>query len=144
MHLTETQREHLAGRLRDERERVLRALAQFGERSAAEERAVERHHPDVPVVVQHETDRYNRALDALELQRLTRELGEIEEAMKRLENEPERFGHDERTGEEIPFERLGVIPWARTRADDPHREATNIVEVDADVLRAYRNERYSG
>jgi RNA polymerase-binding transcription factor DksA len=112
MHLNATQRDHLAGRLRDERERVLRALAQFGERSAAQERAVDRHNPDVAVVARHEADTYNQALDALELQRLTRELGEIEEAVKRLESEPERFGHDARTGEVIPFERLDVIPWA--------------------------------
>jgi DnaK suppressor protein len=144
MHLTEKQRDHLAGRLRDERERVLRALARFGERSAAAEREVQRQNLDVPVGAQHETDTYNQALDALELERLTRELGEIEEAMKRLEHDAERFGHDERTGEEIPFERLDAIPWARTRADDPHRESTNIVAADSDVLRAYRNERYAG
>ena len=64
--------------------------------------------------------------------------------MKRLEGDPERFGHDERTGAEIPFERLDLIPWARTRAEDPHSVATNIVAADSDVLRAYRNERYAG
>ena len=107
MHLTETQREHLAGRLRDERERVLGVLA-------------------------------------LELSRLTRELGEIEDAMMRLEAEPERFGHDERTGEDIPFERLDMVPWARTRGNEPPREATNVIAADSDVLSAYRNERYAG
>jgi DnaK suppressor protein len=124
MHLTEQARDHLARRLQEERERVIGALAQFGKRSSA--------------------DSYNQALNALELSRLSRELGEIDEAIRRLEREPERFGHDELTGEQIPFERLDLVPWARTRAEDPHKMATDIVAVDSDVLRAYRNERYSG
>ena len=58
------------------------------------------------------------ACSPLKLSRLTRELGEIEDAMMRLEAEPERFGHDERTGEDIPFERLDIDsmgPYARRR-----------------------------
>ena len=124
MHLTEQARDHLARRLHEERERVIGALAQFGKRSSA--------------------DSYNQALNALELSRLTRELREIDEAIQRLEREPERFGHDELTGEQIPFERLDLVPWARTRAEDPHKLATDIVAADPDVLNAYRNERYSG
>ena len=124
MHLTEQARDHLARRLHEERERVIGALAQFGKQSSA--------------------DSYNQALNALELSRLTRALGEIDEAIRRLEREPERFGHDELTGEQIPFERLDLVPWARTAAEDPHKMATDIVAADPDVLRAYRNERYSG
>ena len=124
MHLTEQERDHLARRLHEERERVVGALASFGKQSSA--------------------DSYNQALNALELSRLSRDLDEIDEAIRRLEREPERFGHDERTGEDIPFERLELVPWARTRTDDPHTVATDIVAADSDVLRAYRNERYSG
>jgi DnaK suppressor protein len=124
MHLTEQARDHLARRLHEERERVVGVLAQFGKRSSA--------------------DSYNQALNALELSRLSRELGEIDEAIQRLEREPERFGHDELTGEQIPLERLDLVPWARTRAEDPHKMATDIVAADSDVLSAYRNERYSG
>lgn len=144
MHLTEQERDHLARRLHEERERVVGALAQFGKRSSAADRAAEGHDPEAAFHMKHEPDSYNQALDALELSRLSRELGEIDEAIGRLEREPERFGHDERTGEMIPFERLDLVPWARTRAEDPHRVATDIVAADSDVLRAYRNERYSG
>lgn len=144
MHLTEQECEHLARRLHEERERVVGALAKLGKRSSAADREVEGHHTDAAFHMQHAPDSYNQALDALELSRLTRELGEIEEAIRRLEGEPERFGHDERTGERIPFERLDLVPWARTLADDPHKVATDIVAADSDVLRAYRNERYSG
>lgn len=124
MHLTEPEREQLARRLQEERESVVRALADFGK--------------------QLSVDSYNQALNALELSRLTRVLREIDEAIRRLEREPERFGRDERTGEKIPFERLDVVPWARTRTADPHTIVTDIVAADSDVLRAYRNERYSG
>jgi len=144
MHLTNEQRDHLARRLHEERDRVVGALAHFGERSLAADRDVERRSHNAAFHTEHEPDVYNRALDALELSRLSRELGEIDEAIKRLAREPERFGHDERTGEEIPFERLDLIPWARTRAENPHSVTTNIVAADADVLRAYRNERYAG
>ena len=144
MHLTDKQRDHLARRLHAERERVVGALAHLGEQSLAAERDMERHDPNAVLRAEHEPDVYNQALDALELSRLSRELGEIDDAVQRLEGDPERFGHDERTGEEIPFERLDLIPWARTRAEDPHSVATNIVAADSDVLRAYRNERYAG
>src|SRR5436309_1291049 len=140
MPLTNSQREHLAKRLREERERIGSALARFGRGRLAAERDVERQQPNTAFQVEHEPDVYNQALDALEVSRLSRELGEIEEAIKRLEGEAERFGYDERTGEEIPFERLDLIPWARTRAEDPHNVPTNIVAADSDVLRAYRNE----
>ncbi|HKW49642.1 MAG TPA: TraR/DksA C4-type zinc finger protein [Gemmatimonadaceae bacterium] len=144
MHLTQQERDHLARRLHEERERIVGALAKFGKRASAEERKVEGHDSHTAFHVEHEPDAYNQALDSLELSRLSRELGEIDEARRRLESEPERFGHDERTGERIPFERLDLVPWARTCAEDPHKVATDIVAADSDVLRAYRNERYSG
>jgi RNA polymerase-binding transcription factor DksA len=52
----------------------------------------------------------SRAKDTI----LTLELEEIDAALKRLYHSPQDFGRDERTGHDIPFERLDVIPWART------------------------------
>ena len=144
MHLTKQECDHLARRLHEERERVVGTLAKIGQRLSAADREVEGHDANAAFHMEHEPDAYNQALNALELSRLTRDLGAIDEAIRRLEREPERFGHDERTGEQIPFERLDLVPWARTRAEDPHRMATDIVAADPDVLRAYRNERYSG
>jgi RNA polymerase-binding transcription factor DksA len=43
-----------------------------------------------------------------------RRLFEIDAALDRLHRAPERFGVCEDTGKDIPFERLDVIPWART------------------------------
>jgi RNA polymerase-binding transcription factor DksA len=56
-------------------------------------------------------------LDASNETRISRELAEIDVALERLYRHPDRFGICEDTGEEIPFERLDVIPWARTCAD---------------------------
>jgi RNA polymerase-binding transcription factor DksA len=36
-------------------------------------------------------------------------------AFERLYSDPDSFGRDEATRAEIPFERLNLIPWARTR-----------------------------
>ena len=74
--------------------------------------------------------------------RVNGELAAIELALTRLEAEPERFGVDERTGEEIPFEQLMKTPWARTRASDTG--SSDVLAADSDVLAADRNERYSG
>jgi len=45
---------------------------------------------------------------------MSRELEEIDAALERLYRTPERFGICEETGRPIPFERLEIIPWART------------------------------
>jgi DnaK suppressor protein len=47
--------------------------------------------------------------------RASAELAEIDAALERLYAEPDSFGRDEASGAEIPFERLDLIPWARTR-----------------------------
>ena len=38
---------------------------------------------------------------------------EIDAALERLATSPDTFGLDEQSGEEIPFERLDIIPYAR-------------------------------
>ena len=60
------------------------------------------------------TDTMQAELDASNATRISRQLGEIDAALDRLHRDPERFGICEGTGGDIPFERLDVIPWART------------------------------
>ena len=118
MALTKSQRTHLEKRLREERERALRTLGQYNrelgdtDQEASGELSKFPSHP-----ADEGTDTYDREFDAQEATRVSREIEEIDAALERLYQHPERFGRDERTGEEIPFTRLDLIPWARTRVD---------------------------
>ena len=118
MALTKRQREHLEKRLREERERVLRALGQYDAELGDEVQEAAGDVSKFPTHLADEgTDTFDRELDAQEASRLTGELEEIDAALERFYQAPDSFGRDERTGADIPFERLDVIPWARTRVD---------------------------
>jgi RNA polymerase-binding transcription factor len=120
--MTEEQRKHLERRLLEERARVVGALGQYRSRkreTSSDEAGDVSHYPYH--LADEGTDTMEGELDASEAARETRELGEIDDALQRLYHEPQRFGRDERTGHEIPFERLDIIPWARTTGDLPAR-----------------------
>ena len=118
MALTEEQRRHLERRLQEERASALATL----DRSLAEhtgEDAQDRA-GDLSAVPFHAadlgTDAMQEELDASNETRTSRELAEIDAALERLYRTPEQFGVCEDTGRDIPFERLDIIPWARTCA----------------------------
>ena len=118
MPLSADQRDRIARRLLEERERATTALAQLGRRFAQTEQDADGDLSTVPIhPADMGTDEFGRQLDANEETRLTRELAEIDAALERLYRDPREFGRDERTGEEIAFERLELIPWARRRID---------------------------
>jgi len=116
MPLTATQRRHLARRLQEERARALRTLnASVDEHSDTDEQdrsgnlsAMPLHPADLG------TDTMQAELDASNATRVSRELAEIDAAIERLQKSPAKYGVCEDTGEDIPFERLELIPWART------------------------------
>ena len=116
MPLTATQRRHLARRLQEERARALRTLnASVDEHADADEQdrsgdlsAMPYHPADLG------TDTMQAELDASNATRVSRELAEIDAAIERLQKNPSKYGVCEDTGEDIPFERLDLIPWART------------------------------
>ena len=116
MPLTATQRRHLARRLQEERARALRTLnASVEEHSETDEQdragnlsAVPLHPADLG------TDTMQAELDASNATRVSRELAEIDAAIERVQKNPAKYGVCEDTGEDIPFERLDLIPWART------------------------------
>lgn len=119
MPLTDAQRSHLEQRLRLERARATRVLSRSVsdiEGDTAEERA-----GDLSAMPTHMadlgTDTMEEELDASNATRISRELAEIDAALDRLYQDPAHFGVCERTGADIPFERLELIPWARTVAD---------------------------
>jgi DnaK suppressor protein len=115
--LTASQRAHLERRLREERDRVSAIVNEIAdERSRATERE---ESGDLSVVPFHPadlgSDQQDTDTDLSNATRASAELAEIDAALERLYADPNSFGRDEATGAEIPFERLDLIPWARTR-----------------------------
>jgi DnaK suppressor protein len=116
MPLSAAQRRHLTARLQEERTRALRTLNRtVAEYSDDDEQA---RTGDLSVVPFHPadlgTDTMQAELDASNATRVSRELAEIDAALERMIQSPEKFGICEDTGAEIPYERLDLIPWARS------------------------------
>ena len=116
MPLTRKQLEHLEQRLLAERvrsEELINGIAT--ERSAGTEFA---QSGDSSLMPFHPADRGTDTSDEdLSLSNATRasaELAEMDAALDRLRKSPATFGRCENTAREIPFERLDIIPWART------------------------------
>ena len=113
--ITESQREHLHKRLLEERERALGHL----KRSQADAEVGELTRTgDLTEAPTHLADRGTETEDE-ELQasladREIAELADIDAALERLYKHPDQFGRDARTGKDISFERLDLIPWATT------------------------------
>ena len=115
MALTDEQRHHLEERLREERERALEVIRRYDEERSAGEPADDGDLSNYPFHLADEgTDSYDEEMSAQLAQRATGELEEIDAALQRLYESPDRFGISEATGRPIPFERLDLIPWART------------------------------
>ena len=115
MALTEEQRRSIDQRLHEERERVLAVLRRFDEDRDTSLIAASGDLSDYPFhVADHGTDSYDQEMDTVLAERASRELEEIDDALHRLYEEPERFGICQNTGEPIPLERLEVVPWTRT------------------------------
>ena len=116
MPLTARQRKHIEKRLQEERARALELLNRIvADRSSESEQDAA---GDLTLMPFHQadlgTDAMDQELDESNATRISQELTEIDAALERLYKSPEKFGFDE-DGREIPFERLDIIPWARTR-----------------------------
>jgi RNA polymerase-binding transcription factor len=114
--LTAEQLQHLEDRLREERARALRILnrsvsehAGAAEQDLAGDLTAFPFHP-----ADRGTDTMDAELDAANDTRISRELAEIDAALERLYQHPEQFGICQDTGAAISYERLELIPWART------------------------------
>jgi len=110
--LTKKKRDHLERRLLEERKRAQRLLggsmSEDDQDASGDLTSMPLHPADLG------TDTMQEELDASNATRISRELAEIDAALERLYKTPEKFGVCEDTGEDIPFERLDIIPWART------------------------------
>ena len=116
MPLNRKQLDHIEKRLLEERARLVGQLNEWTDAESAEDNqeqsgAISRiplHPADLG------TDVANEELEASIATRRSAEINEIDAALERLRSSPDTFGVDENTGETIPFERLDIIPWART------------------------------
>lgn len=114
--MTTAQRQELEQRLLDERRRLGASIDRYANASADSARSEQSgdlstfpfHMADVG------TDSFDREVQASNVVRQSMELAEVEAALVRLYDAPERFGRCEVDGEEIPFARLELVPWART------------------------------
>lgn len=115
MALNEEQRRRIEQRLHEERDRVLAVLRRFDDDRDTSVTAASGDLSDYPFhVADHGTDCYDQEMDTVLAERASRELEEIDEALRRLYEEPQRFGICKNTGEPIPLERLELVPWTRT------------------------------
>jgi DnaK suppressor protein len=115
MALNPEERQQIELRLHDERERVLKILRQFEEARENSGTEAAGDISDYPFhVADRGTDSFDQEMDMALAQRASRELEEIDDALRRFYEEPDRFGICENTGEPIPMERLDLIPWTRT------------------------------
>jgi DnaK suppressor protein len=114
--LTAEQLQHLEDRLREERDRALRILNRsVSEHAGGSEQDQSGDLTSVPFhIADRGTDTMQTELDAANATRVSRELAEIDAALERLYQHPEQFGICQETGAEISYERLELIPWART------------------------------
>jgi DnaK suppressor protein len=116
MALSATQRKHLERRLLDERARAQRTLSRsVAENADGDEQGRAGDLTSMPLhMADLGTDTMQQELEASNATRVSRELAEIDAALERLYQAPDKFGVCEDTGKPIPFARLDLIPWART------------------------------
>jgi RNA polymerase-binding transcription factor DksA len=116
MALSAAQLKHFEKRLLEERASLQRELQRYTGTEAADDE--QEQTGDLTKVPFHPadlgTDTINQEVDASNATRESAELAEIDAALQRLYETPEKFGIDETTNKPIPLERLEIIPWART------------------------------
>lgn len=113
--LTDEQRRHLERRLQEERERARSIIRRYDRTGPAGDEEGDGDLSNYPFhPADAGTDSYDQEMGAQLAQRASRDLEEIDAALQRLYEQPERFGISETTGRPISFERLDLIPWART------------------------------
>jgi RNA polymerase-binding transcription factor DksA len=114
MALTKKQLTHIEKRLLDERARALRSLGLFDEMAKADRESAD---TDLAAYTDHMADQGTEAMErekaALFATKEGRYLYRLEEALRRLYNDPESFGSCHTCGAPVGFERLDALPHAR-------------------------------
>lgn len=112
--MNDKEREKIRNRLLEERRDTLESIAEFDDRFRERLEQGDDDLSKYPLHMADEgTDAMEQEKDFLLASQEGRQLLEIDEALRTLYKEPERFGVCERCGGEIGMERLDVVPWAR-------------------------------
>lgn len=112
--LNSDQRQDLEGRLLCERERALRSLQRFQEDAKFSRDAADASTSSYSLhMADQGTDAMQREKASLFATKEVRYLRRTEDALRRLYQDPERFGFCHHCGAEVPFERLYALPHAR-------------------------------
>jgi DnaK suppressor protein len=123
MALTKKQLSHLEKRLLDERERALRALGLFDERTKANREAGD---SNLAAYTDHMADQGTEANErekaAIFATKEGRYFYRLEEALRRMYDDPKKFGTCHTCGSEVGFERLDALPHARYCIDCKKKE----------------------
>ena len=121
--LTKTQLKTIEKRLMDERAKALRALGLFDEMAKADRETAD---SDLSAYTDHMADQGTEAMErekaALFATKEGRYLYRLEEALRRLYDDPENFDKCHTCGEEKGFERLEALPHARYCVDCKKKE----------------------
>jgi len=116
--MTKQQRERLEQRLLRERERALKAIATFDERFKTSPQiqagnlSLYPFHP-----ADDGTDTMEQEKEYLLASNEGRILYAINDALRTLYKNPERYGRCENCDREIAYERLVIVPWAQYCVD---------------------------
>lgn|GEM_PF-376706 len=109
--MTKEQREYLEQRLLKERERALKALRQLDDSVSPDGDGDLTTYPFH--LADEGTDTMEQEQSFLLLSKEGRQLVDIDEALRTLYKEPERYGKCGNCESEVRFERLEIVPWAR-------------------------------
>ena len=114
---------HIEKRLLQERARAARSLGIFDEMAKADRESVD---SEITAYTDHMADQGTEAMErekaALFATKEGRYLYRIEEALRRLYNDPKNFGKCHTCGADVGFERLDALPHARYCIDCKKKE----------------------
>jgi RNA polymerase-binding transcription factor DksA len=117
--MTEQQRRYVEDRLLDERSKALAVLqslesdvSEAGTESGGDLSAYPTHPAD------RATDASEREVDLALLERNRDRIRVIDDALRRLHEDPENYDRSVVSGRQIPFTRLDLIPWTRVCVDE--------------------------
>lgn len=123
MALTKKQLSHLEKRLLQERERALKALGLFDEMTKADRESGD---SDLAAYTDHMADQGTEAMErekaAIFATKEGRYLYRLEEALRRMYNDPKSFGLCHTCGQDVGFDRLDALPHARYCIDCKRKE----------------------